>query len=240
MTDHSNLRVVRSLVSLKKQVVESLRTAIGEGRFAPGDRLVERELCEMLDVSRPLLREALSQLEVEGLVQAIPHKGPIVAVYSAEEAKAIYELRATLEEMAGRCFVERATRQERMALEVAYTELARAYRAKSSRDHLSVKTKFYSALTVGAHNPMLEDVLRLIHGRVTILRATTLAQPGRLTVSAAELNEIVQAVKRNDAEGAAQACRRHVMSAAAIASTLLSTAAATAAAKPGRPARRLI
>ena len=240
MTDKTSLRVVRPLVSLKRQVVESLRAAIGEGRFAPGDRLVERELCEMLDVSRTLLREALSQLEAEGLLQIIPHKGPIVAVYSAEEAQSIYELRATLEEMAGRCFVERATKEERAALETAYAELARSYRAKSSRDHLAVKAKFYGALTAGAHNPVLEEMLRLIHGRVTILRATTLAQPGRLAVSAAELGEIVQAVKRNDAEAAGQACRRHVDNAAALASTILSKEAASAVAEPGRPARRLI
>ena len=103
----ASLRVVRSMVSLKKQVVESLRTAIFDRRFSPGDRLVERELCEMLDVSRTLLREALSQLEAEGVVQIIPHRGPIVAVYRAEDAKSIYEVRAALEEMAGRCFVER-------------------------------------------------------------------------------------------------------------------------------------
>lgn len=239
MTAQQNLRVVRPLVSLKKLVVESLRAAIGEGRFAPGDRLIERELCEMLDVSRTLLREALSQLEVEGIVQIIPHKGPIVAVYTAAEANAIYELRATLEEMAGRCFVERATAGERAALEAAYAELTRAYRTKSSKNRLEVKQKFYSALTAGAHNPVLEDMLRLIHGHVTILRATTLAEPGRLSGSAAELGEIVKAIQRNDAAATAEACRRHVMSAAAIAEQILSEEATNPGRKK-RPARRLI
>jgi len=220
------LRVVRPLVSLKKQVVESLRAAIGEGRLAPGDRLIERELCEMLDVSRTLLREALSQLEAEGLVQIIPHRGPIVAVYTAEEAKAIYELRATLEEMAGRCFVERATKEERAALEAAYAELVRTYRVKSSRDHLGVKMKFYAALTAGAHNAMLEDMLRLLHGRINILRATTLAEPGRLADSAAELDDIVKAIRAGNAAAAGKACRRHVMNAARIAARVL-------AAEPG-------
>jgi DNA-binding GntR family transcriptional regulator len=222
MIAHTSLRVLRPLASLKRQVVESLRRAIGEGRFRPGDRLVERELCEMLDVSRALLREALSQLEAEGLVQIIPHKGPIVAIYSAKEAGAIYELRATLEEMAGRCFVERATKTERVALETAYAELARSYRGRSTQDQLTVKAKFYAALTAGAHNPILEDMLRLIHGRVTILRATTLAQPGRLAEAAAELGDIVQAVIRNDAAAAALACRRHVTNAATIANAILS------------------
>ncbi len=238
MDKQADLHVVRSISSLKKQVVEALRTAIFEGRFAPGDRLIEREVCEMLDVSRTLLREVLSQLEAEGIVQIIPHRGPIVAVYSADEASAIYELRATLEEMAGRLFVERATESEHKSLNDAYTELRRSYKNKNNTDHLLVKTKFYAALTAGAHNPMLVEMLRLIHGRVSMLRATTLSQPGRLAVSAAELGEIVRAINKRDAEGAARACRLHVRSAAAIAAKLLSAQQAVPAkakATTGKP-----
>jgi GntR family transcriptional regulator, trigonelline degradation regulator len=234
----ASLRVVRSIVSLKKQVVESLRTAIFDRRFAPGDRLVERELCEMLDVSRTLLREALSQLEAEGVVQIIPHRGPIVAVYTADDAKSIYEVRAALEEMAGRCFVERATEQECKALETAFAEMKRSCTSKLGADHLTVKTKFYAALTTGAHNPVLVEMLRLIHGRVSMLRATTLAQPGRLAASLAELGNIVKSIKARDAEAAARACRLHVENAGVIAITILAEDTAAPEAKPPQARRR--
>jgi DNA-binding GntR family transcriptional regulator len=233
-----SLRVVRSLVSLKKQVVESLRTAIFNRRFSPGDRLVERELCEMLDVSRTLLREALSQLEAEGVVQIIPHRGPIVAVYTAEDAKSIYEVRAALEEMAGRCFVERATESECKALETAFAEMKRSCTSKLGADHLTVKAKFYAALTTGAHNPVLVEMLRLIHGRVSMLRATTLAQPGRLAASLAELGNIVKTIKARDAEAAARACRLHVENAGVIAITILAEDLAAPEAKPPQAKRR--
>jgi DNA-binding GntR family transcriptional regulator len=233
----ASLRVVRSIVSLKKQVVESLRTAIFDRRFAPGDRLVERELCEMLDVSRTLLREALSQLEAEGVVQIIPHRGPIVAVYTADDAKSIYEVRAALEEMAGRSFVERATAQECKALETAFAEMKRSCTSKLGADHLTVKARFYAALSAGAHNPVLVEMLRLIHGRVSMLRATTLAQPGRLAASLAELGTIVKAIKARDAEAAARACRRHVENAGAIAIAILAEDTAASEAKPA-PAKR--
>jgi DNA-binding GntR family transcriptional regulator len=238
----ASLRVVRSIVSLKKQVVESLRTAIFDRRFAPGDRLVERELCEMLDVSRTLLREALSQLEAEGVVQIIPHRGPIVAVYTADDAKSIYEVRAALEEMAGRSFVERATAQECKALETAFAEMKRSCTSKLGADHLTVKARFYAALSAGAHNPVLVEMLRLIHGRVSMLRATTLAQPGRLAASLAELGTIVKAIKARDAEAAARACRRHVENAGAIAIAILAedTAAQTEAKPSSAKRRRLI
>ncbi|MGE0752353.1 MAG: GntR family transcriptional regulator [Variibacter sp.] len=217
----TTLRVIRSIVSLKKQVVEALRAAIFDGRFKPGDRLVEREICELLDVSRTLLREALSQLEAEGIIRIIPHRGPIVASYTPEEARAIYELRAVLEETAGRLFVERASEEERKALDTAFADLKRAYKGRQQKNRLAVKTAFYAALCAGAHNPVLVEMLRVIHGRVTMLRAKTLAEPGRLALSVAELRDIVLAVKRRDADAAAAACRRHVMNAAAVAAKLM-------------------
>lgn len=238
----TSLRVVRSAVSLKRQVIETLRSAIFDRRFAPGDRLVERELCEMLDVSRTLLREALSQLEAEGVVQIIPHRGPIVAVYTAEDARSIYEMRAALEEMAGRYFVERATDKESKALETAFAEMKKKYSVELGADYLSVKAKFYAALTAGAHNPVLVEMLRLIHGRVSMLRATTLTQPGRLAASLEELSNIVKAIKARDAEAAGRACRLHVENAGAIAAILLAEEAAVQSEPdaPSPPRRRLI
>lgn len=209
-------------ISLKKRVIEALRAAILDGRFMPGDRLIEREVCEMLDISRTLLREAFSQLEAEGIVQIVPHRGPVVATYTVDDARAIYELRATLEEMAGRCFVERATAAELKALEAAFTAFKKGSRGKPGKDVLAIKATFYAALTEGAHNPVLVDMLRMIHGRVTMLRAHTLSLPGRLAISVAELGDIVEAIGRRDADATGLACRRHVMNAAAIATAILS------------------
>lgn len=215
------LRVVRPLTSLKKQVVESIRTAIFEGHLEPGARLVERQLCEALDVSRTLLREALSQLEVEGLVRIIPHRGPMVAVYSAEEARSVYEVRASLEEMAGRLFVERATLEEYARLDHELHQLKLAYRATDSGDRLAVKSAFYGALTAGTHNSTLVEMLRIIQGRASVLRSLTLASPGRIEQSIGELTEIVAAIERRDAVAAGIACRRHVENAGALAIKLL-------------------
>ncbi len=71
-----------------------LRSAIGSGLFKPGQRLIERELCEQVGVGRTSIREALRQLEAEGLVTTIPHRGPIVSTISVEEAEQLYDLRA--------------------------------------------------------------------------------------------------------------------------------------------------
>jgi len=215
-----SLQVVRRVSTLKHQVTDGLRASIFDMRFGPGDRLVERELCELFDVSRTLVREAISQLVAEGLIQVIPHKGPIVAVVTPQEAEGLYKVRAEMEALAGREFVNLASAEERSALVRALEKLKEHASDESMLDFLKAKTIFYEVLLAGAHNPVLFEMLRLIHGRVTTLRAATLADPGRLAESLRELSNVVKAVEQNDAEAAAEALRLHVRNAAAIAKKL--------------------
>ncbi len=84
-----SLLVKRDAVPLRNKVVERLRSAISEQRLPQGSRLIERELCEMLGVSRTLVREALRQLEAEGLVTIIPNRGPAVALLDRKTAASI-------------------------------------------------------------------------------------------------------------------------------------------------------
>jgi len=84
-----SIQFERPEISLKKHVIDGMRGAIVEGIFAPGQKLVERELCAMFDVSRSLMREALQKLEAEALITIVPHRGPTVARITPEEARAI-------------------------------------------------------------------------------------------------------------------------------------------------------
>jgi DNA-binding GntR family transcriptional regulator len=217
---NTNRQVLRPVSTLRQQVIEGLRLCITDLTFRPGDRLIERELCEMLGVSRTLIREALSQLVAEGLIQIIPHKGPIVAVITKAEAKGLYEVRAALEALAGWHFTERATPEQREALGEALKELAVIRDMKTEESillFLKQKARFYDVILEGAGNPVLTEMLRLVHTRVMMLRATTLSQSGRLEQSYGEISEIVDAVNRKDAAAAAAACKRHVEQAETLA-----------------------
>src|SRR3546814_5903815 len=79
-------RVTSVAAPLRHQIVKTLRQAILDSRFRPGDRLIERELCELTSVSRTSLREALRLLEAEGLVRIVPQKGVVVAAFDEEES----------------------------------------------------------------------------------------------------------------------------------------------------------
>src|SRR5689334_11856309 len=100
--------IVRIAAPIREQIEQQLRQAITSGHFRPGDRLIERELCTLFGVSRASLREALRQLEGDGLLTNIPHKGLVVATMTKEQAFDVYQVRAVLEGLAGRLFAEQA------------------------------------------------------------------------------------------------------------------------------------
>src|SRR5438067_10611348 len=97
MDDDGLLRVDRTTKSLRELTLEKLRDAILDFRFQPGERLVERTLCDRLGVSRTVVREVLRHLEAEGLVETIQNQGPAVTRPDPASAAQVYEIRALLE-----------------------------------------------------------------------------------------------------------------------------------------------
>jgi DNA-binding GntR family transcriptional regulator len=199
---------------LRQQVVEVLREAIVEMRFQPGQRLIERELVEQTGVSRTSIREALRELAAEGLVTTIPNRGVVVATPSRQEAEELYEIRALLEGMAARQFVERASDAEVRALRRAYERIQRA--TTTGKGLLASKNGFYRVLFEGAGNPTVQLVLSGLHARVTVLRATSLSEVDRPAQSAEEVRAIVEAVEARDGPAAARAMTEHVHEAAMV------------------------
>ena len=217
----TTFRIAKVAAPLRQQVVEGIRRAITTGHFRGGARLVERDLCEMAGVSRTLIREALRQLETEGLVKVIPNKGPVVVAISPDEAKKVYQVRAELEGLASRLFAEHASPAQIAGLKQAMGDLKRAY-ASGDTEAVSVsKTAFYDHLVEGSGNEILAAMLRQLHSRAILLRATSLSQPGRMVESEAEIGRMVDAIVRRDAEGARSASITHVNRAAEVAITLL-------------------
>jgi GntR family transcriptional regulator, trigonelline degradation regulator len=213
------LRINRVPAPVRVQVVDNLRQAIIDRRFAPGQRLIERELVELTGVSRTSIREALRELAAEGLVKTIPNKGTVVASVSKQEAEQLYQVRSVLEGLAGRLFVENATDEDRRRLVDALTMVESA--AATGASVLLAKDHFYHVLFAGGSNDELGALVSSLDARISLLRSLSLSVPGRTSQSISELRDIVDAVLANDVEAAAKACSRHVEIAGAIALQLL-------------------
>lgn len=207
-------QVGRVAAPLREQVVTLVRDAILGFRLQPGQRLVERELVEQLGISRPTVREVLRQLAVEGLVTVVPQRGAIVTALSPDDAADLYEMRASLEALAVRRFVQRATPEHVAALRAAVDEIERTARSAEPQDQLRAKDRFYDVLFTGSGSAPLQQTVAGLQARVRLLRATSLSEPGRPQQAAAELRAVVDAVEAGDADAAAVACTRHIENAA--------------------------
>ncbi|HEY1622668.1 MAG TPA: GntR family transcriptional regulator [Streptosporangiaceae bacterium] len=204
----TSMRIKRQAPLVRTQVSEILRQSILGMRFKPGERLVERELVELIGVSRTSIREALRELASEGLVRSIPNRGMVVAGLTSKEAAELYELRSSLEGLAGRLFVKRASVAQVTAIRRAFERIRRA--AKTGQQLLEAKDQFYDVLFKGAGNEELRSIVASLHARVRVLRSISLSEAGRPAETVAEILAIVEAIERRDAAAASKACSRHV------------------------------
>lgn len=225
-----DFRVVRAAAPLRHSVIESIRQAIAVGRFKAGDRMPEKDLCVMTGVSRTLVREALRQLESEGLIEVIAHKGPVVATITVHQAADIYKVREVLEGLAAGLFAERASDRDLRALKQAMDNVREAYKSPDVRLAIAAKNKFYDQLIAGSGNEALGASLRMLNSRTMVLRGRSLKAPSRQQQSLLELDALIAALEARDPQLAQEVAMDHVRRAAAAA---LKTYQAGAPVQPG-------
>jgi GntR family transcriptional regulator, trigonelline degradation regulator len=208
------LRVVRENHTLTRKVGDVLRDAILNGDFDPGQRLVERTLCELTGVSRTAVREALRSLEAEGLVVNVPNRGPTVANVSRAEASDIYVVRSMLEVLAVELFVARATADELAELGSLLDGMNAALAADDRRRTLVLKRRFHAVLSQGSGNLIVAKILEQLYAKIMLLRRLTLGPGDRPTVAVAELRAVFEAIQARDVKAAKKACLAHVLASA--------------------------
>ena len=218
--------------TLRRQIENAVRQAITSGRYKPGARLIERELCEELGVSRTSLREALRKLEAEKLVEIIPHKGPVVAVISMEEARELYALRGVLESFAAREFALHGS-DEAIQQFTAGAEMLREHALSGSKSMvLEAKGALYGIMLGNCGNNLVREVLQSLFSRINILRATSLMHPNRIAQSLSEIDALAAALAKRDADEAARIASLHVHNACVVALQLLAEQRGAAPVQP--------
>ena len=212
MGDSGKLRIVRETPTLQALTTQKLRDAILTGHFKPGQRLIERELCEQTGVSRTSVREALRHLESEGLIERRQNEGIFVASVSPEEARQIYEVRAALESAMARRFVERAGDDDLQALGVALAGIELAVREGRDADYVDGLDRFYSVLIEGSGNQVALQLVKSLRARIAYLRTITTRrrEDGRQLVTLKLLKKIAEAAVARDAELIAERCHAFV------------------------------
>lgn len=199
--------------SLRSRVFNQVQNDILNGLYEPGDSLIETKLSDELGVSRTPVREALRQLELEGLVQSIPNKGVIVKGISAQDIQDIYTIRMLIEGLAARWAAEKITPEELEELKEA-VDLEEFYTVKNDNSHLlQFDTRFHDIIFRASKSKPLMHTLSTFHHYVQKARRISMSSPGRAMEVLEEHKAILQAIIDKDTFKAEKLTTEHVRNA---------------------------
>ena len=196
--------------SLRGQVFDKIRSDILNGKYKRGEELVESSIGKELGISRTPVREAIRQLELEGLVQLVPNKGAFVTGISEKDVRDIYLIRARLEGLAARMAAKNITPELLDAMEE--TVVLSEYHAK--KEHYEqvceMDSKFHKLLYKASGSRILEHTLTDFHQYVQRVRMASIMKKRRMEKSNDEHDAILTAIREHDEERAELVATRHI------------------------------
>lgn len=197
--------------SLRGRVFQQIRDGILSGKYASGDELREITIGQELGVSRTPVREALRQLELEGLVEIIPNKGAHVTGITNKDVKDIYMIRSYLEGLAARWATEHITEEEISELEEIVLLAEFNLKKDKPEQVVMLDGRFHALLYKTTNSRMLDHVLVDFHRYVQHARASSVAAKDRARKSVREHKAILEAIKEKDADLAEQLANDHIL-----------------------------
>ncbi len=196
--------------SLTSLIFDKIREDILNNKYTAGDKIVEAKLAEELGVSRTPVREALKQLELDGLVDNIPNRGVVVKGISNQDIHDIYSIRVAIEGIAARWAVERMDDSVIEDLKEIY-DLMEFYTFKNDIDKiLELDTKFHETIYSATESRYLEQVLRDFQLFIKSTRSLSLQCLGRSKDALEEHKAILEGFIEKDAEKAYEASVKHI------------------------------
>ena len=211
MEDFDLHKEVTDKYSLRARVFNKLREDILSGVYQENEELKENTIGLELGVSRTPVREALRQLELEGLVTMIPNKGAYVTGITQKDIHDIYVIRSYLEGLCARWACEQITEAQIEALdEVLY--LSDFHARRSHHEQLvELDNKFHELIYRASGSKILEHVLTDFHHYVERVRKITLAAPDRAKKSSQEHAAILDAIRQRNGELAEALAHEHII-----------------------------
>jgi DNA-binding GntR family transcriptional regulator len=184
--------------ALHEQVAQRLRQMLVEGRIAPGAKLNERELAELLNVSRTPLREGIKMLAAEGLVELLPNRGAIAVSLSEADVLNTFEVMAGLEAQAGELAAQRITPAELAEIQAMQFEMMAAYTRGDLSAYYAINSRIHAAISAAAKNPVLANVYKQVNARLQALRFRSNQDGEKWKRAVKEHEKMVEALSAHD------------------------------------------
>lgn len=195
---------------MKKDLVfNNLRETILSGYFRPGENLSEREIADMLGVSRTPVREAFQQLEKEGLVIYTPKKGVTVPSFSSQQLKDLYSVREYMEGLSSRLLAEKP---DKSFVEEMRENVRLASKEDDVKKQAEINGHFHHLMADNTENLYLISIFQNLHSKISLIRSTSLSHQNRLKTNLKEHLQICDAIESGDPDLAEQVARAHIRS----------------------------
>lgn len=210
MSAQTGIRL-KSMNRLAESLRETIEEEVAIGRMAPGTHLDEMELAKRFGVSRTPVREALSLLAGEGVVEIRARRGAVVAQLSPQRLVEMFEVMAELEAMCARLAARRIGSTELDALQQAHEGCRDAAKREDADAYFYANEHFHHAIYLASHNRFLSDQAHALQRRLRPYRRLQLRVRHRLAKSFDEHQSVLNALRDGDGDAAVDAIRRHVM-----------------------------
>lgn len=199
--------------TVRDAVFDTIRKGILNGYFKPGERIIESQLAERMNVSRTPVREALRRLEVEKLVENLPRKGMIVTTLNDSQIFEIFNIRSALEGLAINLAIDNSDDELFNNLQDCINNMKDAINTGDIKKQIDYNTKFHDYILIKTYSPMLVDMLNNIKGQIQLYRYHSLSLIGRPEISYNEHEHILNFIKNKDKENAEKYIKIHIKNA---------------------------
>jgi DNA-binding GntR family transcriptional regulator len=199
-------------LNLFEQIANQLRDMIIQNHLAPGARIVERDICKTLNVSRTPLREALRLLASEGLIALIPNCGAVVTSPSAEEIADMLQVLGVLEAFAGERACALITQDEINEIKALQYEMLAAYARGDRLRYFKLNQSIHLAIVKAAHSETLLDMHGRLNARLYRVRYLSNLRNELWGSAIEEHSQILSTLEKRDAQGLSALLRKHLKS----------------------------
>lgn len=196
---------------LHQEVATRLRQRIVEGQLAPGAKLNEREISELLQVSRTPLREAIKMLAAEGLVELLHNRGAAVAQMSHQDVVDTFEVIAGLEGQSGELAAQRITEAELAEIRALHFEMLAAYTRRDLPAYYRMNAQIHAHINAAARNRVLTQTWGTVNARLQALRFRSNFDEAKWRHAVAEHERMVELLAARDASALRELLVEHLL-----------------------------
>ncbi len=187
----------------RHQILTELRQRIIDGHYPPGSKLVEQGLAQEFAVSRPLIREVLTDLESQGLVEKRPNKGTIIRTIDSASLFEIMEIREVLEGLAARLAAEKTRPEQWRDMEIEFGEpFEQIVKNQMFEEYLDLIALFRKRMVEVAQNEELSKLIDSLYAKIRIVQRRIAILPGRIQVAIEEHRQVLRAILAGDPDEA--------------------------------------